>query len=84
MQNNSSKINQIAKLISPIEDSFSDEKVKELEWFLKLEAVKAVNVENKAKFDQILKNNDMESFVEFLIKYVPELDHKISNFIKEN
>lgn len=84
MQNNQVFLNEYAKKIEPYVGEIPDEKVEELEWFMKLEAVRAINQENKEEFNYILQNNDMQKFVEFFVKYVPDFQNKLIKFMEEN
>lgn len=84
MQKNVFNLNQVIEALTPYGNDLSDEKVKELEWFIKLEAVKAVTTDNKAEFVEILKTNNMEGFFQFILKYAPNFTNNLMQFLKEN
>lgn len=84
MQNYVFNLDQLIKILSPYSDVLSDEKVKKLEWFLKLEAVKAVDNKNKAEFQEILRNNDLSGLASFIYKYVPDFKEKLIEFTSRN
>jgi len=82
MQNTQINLSEIVEKLEPFSGEFSDEKVERLEWFIKLEAVKAVNDDNKNEFEEILKNNDLEGLIGFVNKYSPNIGIKLIKFLK--
>lgn len=84
MQKNVFNLNQVIEALTPNGNDLFDEKVKELEWFIKLEAVKAVTTDNKAEFVEILEKNDLLGLAHFIKKYVPDFKNKLENFLERS
>lgn len=74
-------VNFVSQVLSLTPSDLSKEQLSHLEWFIKRTAVEAINNANKAEFEIILQNNDLESLSVFIKKYVPDFPQKFQKFL---